>query len=614
MNHYLCILGPDGALQPLFERGMTAFARITRRPEALRRTEPGVALAVFPGPGHNLSGLEASPSGALVGASSGTLFHNHRVGRPALTGLLEDLERAWSDPLPTTATLDGFFTVIALHRARREVLVATDLIGAAHVFRARFGECTLISTSSLVLASLTGASVDPEGARQVIATGTFFETPRTLFQGVEKLLPASLHTFGADGSHKSRVFWDPKEVLRDRKPGARVGSVEQLGSALVDTVRMIRENFKRPLFDLSGGLDTRSILAAAMRGGSAPEVIVNGPVQDPDVIASKRIAERFNIKLHHRFDRLLDKESLWREVQTALSLCDGEIDALTYSFISYVHLQMSQEFDVTVNGCGGEFCKGYYWELLLPFLGKHAPLDAYRIASRRFVFMDDEPGLFAAPFKQSLSDHMAGVVRTAIEGMEDTRNTAQLDLVYMRLRVQRFYGRIASSTSQIWPVTSPYCFRAPIEACITTPPWQRRAEKMSRRLNEHLHPGLANMPLERGHPAVPLRITNAHRFWPLAKENLTAVTRRVLRNLGIPLMQEVWLPFTGELRRSELLGIPDVAAMLEPATMATESLWDPKVLRGLVERWRQDSGLDHRMARILTVELAARTARAAAAG
>jgi hypothetical protein len=610
VNHYLCILGPPEEAQALLEQGVVAFERLCRRKEVRRSTTGAIALAVLPTPTHQLSTLEAATAAPIVGASSATLFYERKSGARALVGLLDDLGRAWDVPARMTETLDGFFSVVAVHRDRQEVVILTDRIGAAHVFQTRVGSCTVLGTSSLVLAALSRAEIDPHGARQLVATGTLFETPRTLFVGVEKLAPASVFRFTAGGRSSTSVYWDPKAVLDDSRSPRRpaMESVQRLGDALVETVRTIRENFARPLFDLSGGLDTRSILGAALRGGSKPTLIVNGPDNDRDVIAAKRIATRFGLHINHRFDRLGDPESRWRQVHTAMTLCDGEVDALSYSFIGAVHEPMSHEYDISVNGCGGEFCKGYYWELLLPFLGRHAPLDAYRIASRRFVFTDDYPKLLAVPFDQTLAEHMTGVVRRAIEGMERHRNTAQLDLVYMRLRVQRFYGRIASSTSQIWPIASPYCFRGPIEACITTPPWQRRAEKMSRRLNEYLNPELANMPLERGHPAVPLRLTNLHRFYPLARENARAVTRRVLRNVGIKVKEEVWLPFSGDTKRSQLMELDEVASMLDPARMTTAHLYDGAVLRDLVGRWPQDDSLDPRMARILTLELAGRAA------
>ena len=55
---------------------------------------------------------------------------------------------------------------------------------------------------------------------------------------------------------------------------------------------------------------------------------------------------------------------------------------------------------------------------------------------------------------------------------------------------------------------------------------------MSRKLIEYLNPELARLPLAEGYPALPLRLTTLHKFWPLARENAHVMGRYVSKRLG----------------------------------------------------------------------------------
>ncbi len=85
---------------------------------------------------------------------------------------------------------------------------------------------------------------------------------------------------------------------------------------------------------------------------------------------------------------------------------------------------------------------------------------------------------------------------------------------------------------------------------------------MSRKLIEYLNPELARLPLAEGYPALPLRLTTLHKFWPLARENAHVMGRYLSKRLGrahssaparspYPFtMPELW-------RRQEIAGLLD---------------------------------------------------------
>jgi hypothetical protein len=109
-----------------------------------------------------------------------------------------------------------------------------------------------------------------------------------------------------------------------------------------------------------------------------------------------------------------------------------------------------------------------------------------------------------------------------------------MDNIYLRLRMQRWQGRIGSSTSQIWTALSPFGCREPLMAMLSAPPSQRIRSGMARDLISTLAPDLARIPLEQGSPAERFSITNAHRFWPLAVHYGEKVRNKLAPKLATP--------------------------------------------------------------------------------
>jgi hypothetical protein len=268
------------------------------------------------------------------------------------------------------------------------------------------------------------------------------------------------------------------------------------------------------------------------------------------------------------------------------------------------HTRLAREFDVSVNGSGGEICKGYWWELLFPFTGSRGHFDERRVAAGRFAFAPLGAELLARDYGDGIVDHFAGVIRRVNADFADLPNTAKMDNVYLTLRMQRWQGRIASSTMRVWPCVSPFTMRAPMEMALSAPPSQRIRHRMSRRLIEHFDPELAMLPLAQGYPALPLRPDTLKHFWPLAAE--------LGRKLG------------GKLRTSVRGSVPDGASeihfltegeeevqeMLQPKAMVTGNLYDETRLKDFLVRASGTSfGESTQLARVLTLEMAGRAIR-----
>jgi asparagine synthase (glutamine-hydrolysing) len=538
-------------------------------------------------------------------ASVGAWLHDGRRGDQALARAAAAL-RAGADEFSQVApALDGFFVLAAGDGTGSELALATDRTGTLHAYRAKVDGCTVISTSALALARLAGADLAPLAVREFLAAGSVFEQ-RSLFAGVDKLPPASRLVWREGRLVERERWWRLRPLLHgSTEAEARPGDVESLAESLVGVLDRVLDNWPGSVLDLTGGFDSRGVLAAALVTGRPFRTVVAGADDDPDVRAAAGIAEAFDLD-HHRLRpgseygrRGLD------DLADALALCDGECELLSYADVAQLQATMAGRVareGMTVNGSSGELCRGYWWDLLGRVRHGEQPLDARRTAAGRFATDGWADEMTAGHHEDRAVDHFTGVVERALHGLEDLPGTAQADVAYLMIRMHRWAGRLVSSTDRLWPCLSPFMFEGPMREALSAPPALRQHSRMARQLIERLHPELAALPMAGGYPALPIRLGTAHRFGPLAAEVAGKAWKRVRAKGG----QEA------EGGPSSVAGLwadEALAELLQPRRMRTAALYDEEALAGFLSDSRQEGfTATDRFGRVLTLELAARAA------
>lgn len=601
MGQFLVVHGlvPERC-RALFEEGLACFKRIAELEPTSVLAEGAVRVAKF----DRRFGTSAPifHPGQHWMVSAGTWFHRGGC-RPA------ELVEEWQDvlghdrPLEVLGgDLDGLFTVVLGDTQSDELTVVTDRLGTLATYEAELDGCRLISTSSLVLGALTGSSFDLAAVRELLAVGNVFGD-KTLFERVKKLEPASILHYESGALARRVEYWSVAGLDYDEAPAKR--KVIAIAEGLDRALRVIRSAHPRQRVDLTGGLDSRAILGALLVQDRDFETVVNGPPDDADVVAAERIAARYGLR-HTSRDFPEDFGARWWEhAKASLSLVDGESDILEYAGVKVHQSFHADRVDVSINGSGGEVAKGYWWELLLPFVGRRDHFDARRVASRRFTVDGWSEGLLRAEHPEDLAAQLARIMDRYNQPLAGRPNTQLMDNVYLRLRMQRWQGRIASATSRLLPNVSPYLFRRPLEAALTARPALRFGDQLQRRLVEHLDPALAALPLATGEPALPLRPATAKHFVPgllkLVEKAGRRAVPRPLRPRATPVEGA-----SGRLRF--LLREPEIADLLNLREMRTRDLYDPEAYRRWHERWSAGKDPDWEHAgRILTLELVSRS-------
>ncbi len=586
----------------LSRAGLEIFRETKSRSTSESIESDWASAAAFPrrnGTGSRVVSDEATGSWLIA---AGTWFHRSGLQSGEEASLLRRYLDSGADAL--AQHLEGFFAIAIGDGRSREVSVLTDIVGSCHCFAAEWEHGIALSTSSFALASMTRASLDPIGCQEFLRTGIIYED-RSLYREVRKLGPASVHLFSSTGPSHSNPYWSMAGLDPDRFRGRE--AVARVGEELVRTAHLVADAFPKPVCDLTGGYDSRAVVAAFLRAGVPFETVVSGNEDSPDVVVSNQLARLAGIK-HTRSSG--SEPVTWELVKRAFTVTDGECDLAEYARVLRNHEGLLKRFDISVNGSFGEVARGYWWELLVPRVGARRPLDARRVAARRFAAGAVDGLLFPPDRELDLVSHFGEIIERAKSGLNGFPNSFQMDHVYLTLRMQRWQGRIASSTDQLWPCLSVFLRREVLETILQIPAGQRRGSAFARHLLLHLNPELANAPLEHGYPPLPVTWKTLHRFWPVPIH----YGKRALHKIRPPRQPAAaatsnaapppWIRFAS---------VEEVRDLLRPQEMRVGGLVGAEVLSRFLSVPRMDRSYEQTWTRLLTVEYTLRRLERSAA-
>jgi asparagine synthase (glutamine-hydrolysing) len=284
--------------------------------------------------------------------STGTLIYRDQVGTEALRSLYRDF------PAPRLLSrCRGHF--FALLHKEGQLHAFGDQQGLYHVFSNE--DRSLVSSSFLALAKTLG---DRELSKPELYEMFFFGATygrRTLLRDVEMLSPKRLYLLSPDRDVRELEIEDP--VWPE--------SAEEQVAAAADSLIHYFARLK-PLFGndicaaLSGGYDSRLMLASMRKVGIEPELYVYGSDGDADVRLARTICEGEGLALEH-----LDKKAFeirdvdaWTErAREVFYFFDGKGDNAVDSGADLATRRLrSRSANLQLNGGAGEVFRNF-WKL-----------------------------------------------------------------------------------------------------------------------------------------------------------------------------------------------------------------------------------------------------------
>jgi len=265
------------------------------------------------------------------------------------------------------------------------------------------------------------------------------------------------------------------------------------------------------------------------------------------------------------------------------------------------HTPMAGGLGACAVGVGGadavEVMAGLPWEVLFPRIGARRPLDARWVASKRLSNNCSYALAFPPGEAFDPTSHFAGIIERTNAEITSTPNTFQMDHVHLRVRLQRWQGRIASSTDQLWPCLSQFMLRPVLDTVFQIREWDRRHSSLSRHMLVDLDPLFASYPMEHGYPPLPLSWNNLHRFWPVPLH----VWKRV-RKRFFPARAPVHATPNGGPPHARFKSVEEVQELLRPSRMKVGELTGEAALTEFLRGPGTARRYEQTWARVLTLE------------
>jgi asparagine synthase (glutamine-hydrolysing) len=317
---------------------------MTARMGAALQSEPGLALEErtaerYGGGRVSSRAFNPEPQPLLTGSRvtwfDGEVFH--AADSPGRTPTADEIAGWLDDSGRALAALDGVFSLASFDAEAGELVLATDRLGFRPLYVTETADW-------LAYASRVGALLairDRMPALDAIALRQFFAFDhllgdRTWWQGIEVVPPGSRWRISATGRQAQR-YWTFDDIPFAPLPAEEV--IPEMARLWAQAVRQRRKPGLTPLL-LSGGLDSRSLLAELRRQGAPVATITFGAPRCPDMVIARRCARLAGVP--HE-PRALDAGTWWHGRDAGIAQTDGLINAM------HLHAASAREAETVGN-------------------------------------------------------------------------------------------------------------------------------------------------------------------------------------------------------------------------------------------------------------------------
>lgn len=474
---------------------MSAFA-LAREAAALAPLAAQFAKMGFPpgrtlpaGPGHLLCmprrnesdiALAARADGAFV-MVAGVLFANGVTGQAAAETLL-----ARFDGSPRSLEGEDFGQYAIVAGTAETVCILNDTTGLFQVFvdPAR----GLAASSFLALATtLTAPRLNTQAAYEYLFNGTPLGND-TLAAGVS-LLPKG----AALAMERGGVRIIARETPPPRAPAG--APLEACAAALADVARIVAAAFPdRLVAALSGGYDSRLVVAALRQAGARPQLFVYGEEEEADVRIARQIAAALGLPLRvdaRREAPIPDPQTAAAGIAHRFHVSDGHSWGGIFGDDNEEREQdlRGGAGRIHLSGGGGEIFRDF-------FMMPDRPFAAERLVETFYCAFD--PRTVTARFDaRAYRDAIAAKLRALIPSPVFTR--ADIEALYPAFRCRAWFGREVTLNTMGGRALLPLLAAPVVAAAARVPYAAKRFGRFEAALIARLDPEIARFPSSYGH-------------------------------------------------------------------------------------------------------------------
>jgi hypothetical protein len=418
-----------------------------------------------------------------------------------------------SSPRPDLTSLDGHFVIVRWSDTELECF--SDQLGMRTLYIAeRPGGGCVIATRQDWLAQRTGrrsVSLAALGGHWLLANPMASDA---LVEGVRRLGAGGYFRYRDDRMTLEERPWAPSSN-EDREP---VGILqhflhpEGLGGRTLS-------------LGLSGGLDSRVLLALLVAGGGPIATHVFGDESDPDVVVSRRIAKGEGLEQRHLDDTLPPQHECIAMLRDYVGWSAAIEPASAITKLRY-YPRLEADGIAVVDGGLGEIARRQYLKRLL-MGGRRALVEKDAAAVYEYVrhhradiFNTDALAAMKAGAIDQLSRMLDAMPEVASIGAENF-----VDLMAVRTRFPYFAGLEQARTDATSLCYMPFAQPSFISAIFPRPE-ERRGGRLLRRIVRESAPQLRKYPLVKSGVPIPYAVPNLGAIaWSRVQKKLARAVR-----------------------------------------------------------------------------------------
>ncbi|HEX7069570.1 MAG TPA: hypothetical protein VF190_02140 [Rhodothermales bacterium] len=302
------------------------------------------------------------------------------------------------------------------------------------------------------------------------------------------------------GQGGSAVYRDGELTLTNRP--WMPGDVREESASLAEVLRCHASSPDASL-GLSGGLDSRVLLALLLGSGARPGLHVFGTDVDPDVRLAKRIAQAHDLDLQHLVETLPSVDECLTLVRRHAAESQVAVPA-SQALKVHPYDTLHRQGLMVVDGGFGEIARRQFLNRLLVRAPRHL-CDLNAEGMLPFVTFD-RGSLFAPEVAARMRSGATEQLARALDDLRDfPADSAEdlADLLCIRTRLPWYFGieqaRMDGHVRSHMPFATPEA----LDRVMRTPLVRRRRGRLMKRLIRTNSPSLAHVPLAKGDLALP---------------------------------------------------------------------------------------------------------------
>lgn len=220
-------------------------------------------------------------------------------------------------------------------RASRPLYIRTDSDGMVRVGP----EVACVAGAEPVL-----SAIDPVAVCEFVLFASYYHD-RTLFPSIRKMLPATVITFAPDRCSQSR-YWE-LPIDPDRGPGKEDDWIDQAVALIEESTRSLVRQANSPFIFLSGGADSRVILACLHKSKIQIPAVSYGTPDGDDAPIAADLARACGITLSQIPIAINDFPGAFEDAAVRSDCRSEMVDCPTLGFL---HDRLAYDHDLFLHG------------------------------------------------------------------------------------------------------------------------------------------------------------------------------------------------------------------------------------------------------------------------